>query len=57
MVTSLLEMAGFDWPMPDFSTLCRRQRPLNVQILYRRVDEPLNLLVDSTEIKFLGDGK
>ena len=28
-----------------------------VQIPYRRVDEPLNLLVDSTGIKFLGDGE
>lgn len=57
MVASLLEMADLDWPVPDFSTLCRRQRTLNVQIPYRRVDGPLNLLVDSTGIKFLGDGE
>lgn len=24
MVASLLRMAGKDWPVPDFSTLCRR---------------------------------
>ncbi|PTR11138.1 DDE family transposase [Cereibacter azotoformans] len=30
---------------------------LKVQIPYRRADGPLNLLVDSTGIKFLGDGK
>ena len=23
-VTSLLRLAGLDWPMPDYSTLCRR---------------------------------
>ncbi|TDX22242.1 DDE family transposase [Rhodovulum visakhapatnamense] len=57
MVASLLEMADLDWPVPDFSTLCRRQRTLNVQIPYRRADGPLNLLVDSTGIKFLGDGE
>jgi len=57
MVASLLEMAELDWPVPDFSTLCRRQRTLNVQISYRRADGPLNLLVDSTGIKFLGDGE
>ncbi len=57
MVASLLEMADLDWPVPDFSTLCRRQRTLKVQIPYRRVDGPLNLLVDSTGIKFLGDGE
>ncbi|SDK92036.1 Transposase DDE domain-containing protein [Aliiruegeria lutimaris] len=57
MVASLLEMAELEWPVPDYSTLCRRQRTLKVQIPYRRVDRPLNLLVDSTGIKFLGDGE
>jgi len=57
MVASLLRMAGLDWPVPDYSTLCRRQKSLAVQIPYRRADGPLNLLVDSTGIKFLGDGE
>lgn len=57
MVASLLRMAGLDWPVPDNSTLCRRQKTLAVQISYRRADGPLNLLVDSTGIKFLGDGE
>lgn len=43
--------------MPDCTTQCRRQKTLSVQITYRRVDGPLNLLVDSTGIKFLGDGE
>lgn len=57
MVASLLKLAGLDWPAPDFSTLCRRQKNLAVQVPYRRADGPLNLLVDSTGIKFLGDGE
>ncbi|MEP5771674.1 IS5 family transposase [Nisaea sp.] len=57
MVASLLRLAGLDWSVPDFSTLCRRQKTLAVQIPYRRADGPLNLLVDSTGIKFLGDGE
>ena len=57
MVASLLRLAGLDWPVPDFSILCRRQKTLAVQIPYRRADGPLNLLVDSTGIKFLGDGE
>ncbi len=57
MVASLLHLAGLDWPVPDFSTLCRRLKALAVQIPYRRADGPLNLLVDSTGIKFLGDGE
>jgi IS5 family transposase len=57
MVASLLRMAGLDWPVPDYSTLCRRQKTLAVQVPYRRAGGPLNLLVDSTGIKFLGDGE
>ena len=40
---SLLHMVRLDWTVPDFSTLCRRQRTLNVSISYR----PLNLLIPS----------
>jgi len=57
MVASLLRLAGLDWPVPDYSTLCRRQKTLKVQIPCRRSGGPLNLLVDSTGIKFLGDGE
>ena len=56
-VVSLLKMAGLDWAVPDYTTLCRRQKTLAVQIPYRRADGPLSLLVDSTGIKFLGDGE
>lgn len=57
MVASLLKMAGLDWAVPDYTTLCRRHKTLAVQIPYRRADGPLKLLVDSTGIKFLGDGE
>jgi hypothetical protein len=57
MVASLLRLVGLDWPVPDYSTPYRRQKTLKVQISYRRADGPLNLLVDSTGIKFLGDGE
>lgn len=46
MVASLLKMAD----------LCRRKKALAVRIPYRRATGPLNLLVDSTGIKFPGDG-
>ena len=57
MMASLLKMLDLDWAVPHYTTLCRRQKTLAVQIPYRRVDGPLNLLVDSTGIKFLGDGE
>ena len=57
MVASLLKMPGLDWTVQDYTTLYRRQRTLAVQIPYRRADGPLNLLVDSTGIKFQRDGE
>jgi hypothetical protein len=45
-----------DWATPDFSTLCRRQKTLNVSLPYRGSTGPLNLLIDSTGIKAEGEG-
>jgi hypothetical protein len=41
----------------DFSTISRRQRTLQVQLPYQRSATALDLLVDSTGIKFLGEGE
>ena len=58
MVASLLKMAGLeDWPVPDYSTLCRRQSTVTIQIPFRRSDGNLNLLVDSTGVKMRGGGE
>ncbi len=56
-VASLLRLAGVDWPVPDFSTLCRRQKTLAVQLPYQGSGGPLHLLVDSTGIKVRGEGE
>lgn len=57
MVASLLELAGLDWPVPNFSTLCRRQKTLTVHIPYRPSTGALHLLIDSTGVKAAGDGE
>ncbi len=57
LVESVLHLCGLAWPVPDFSTLCRRQLDLNVQVPYIRSQAGLHLLVDSTGIKFLGEGE
>lgn len=56
-VASLLKPAGLDWPVPDYSTLCRRQKTLTVQLPCRGSGGPLHLLVDSTGIKVRGEGE
>jgi hypothetical protein len=57
LVESLLRMSGLDWKVPDFSTVSRRQQTLRVQLPYRSSTTALDLLVDSTGIKFLGEGE
>jgi hypothetical protein len=57
LVESLLKLAKLDWPVPDFSTLCRRQRDLTVVIPYRPSTGALHLLIDSTGIKAMGEGE
>ena len=57
LVASLIELAGLNWSVPDFSTLSRRQKGLNVAISFRPSTGALHLLIDSTGIKAEGDGE
>ncbi|WOI33826.1 IS5 family transposase [Tritonibacter scottomollicae] len=56
-VASLLELSGLGWSVPDFSTLSRRQKALDVTIPYRGSKGALHLLVDSTGINVEGEGE
>ncbi len=57
LVASQLKLAGLQWAVPDFSTLSRRQKGLNVTIPYRPSTGALHLLIDSTGIKSEGEGE
>jgi hypothetical protein len=48
-VESLLRLTGLDWKVPDFSSICRRQRTLAVKIPYRGSKGPLHLLIPATK--------
>ena len=56
-VQSLIKLCGLDWIAPDYSTLCRRQRHIDIRIGYQKSSDGLHLLVDSTGFKFLGEGE
>lgn len=57
MVAGILEMAGREWLVPDFSTLSSLQKTIAFQLSLRRAPGPLNLPADSIGVKFLGDGE
>ena len=56
-VASLLKLAGLDWPVPDHSTLCRRQRTLKVMLPDRGSPGPLNLLIDIEPVSATGSSE
>jgi len=56
-VESLLRLAGLDWKVPDFSTLCCRQKTLKVAIPHCDGTGPKHLLRDATGIKAEGEGE
>ena len=57
LVASLRRPADLDWPVPDYTTLCRRQKTLPVMLGGRPSSGGLYLLVDSTGIKMMGEGE
>ncbi len=54
---SLPESGKVDWRVPDFSTVSRRQKQLSATIGVQPMTTRLHLLVGSTGIKMLGEGK
>ena len=56
-VQSLIKLSGLDWTAPDYSTLCRRQKHIDIAIRYQKSSNGLHLPVDSTGLKFLGEGE
>ena len=57
LMTSLLLLLDCHLQVPDYTTLCRRQRSLAVKIQADRVDEPRHILIDSTGLKVFGEGE
>ena len=54
---SLIELCGLNWTAPDYSTLRSRQKHIDIAISYQKSRDGLCLLVDSTGLKFLGEGE
>jgi len=54
---SLVALLRVTLPVPDFSTLSRRQRTLAVPLPVRPVTAPLHWVIDSTGLKIFGEGE
>ena len=56
-VQSLIKLCGLDCKAPDYSTICRRQKHIDIAISDQKSRDGLHLLIDSTSLKFLGEGE
>lgn len=57
LVSSVLRLLELELPAPDYSTLCRRARSLEVPLSVPTRRSPLHLVVDSTGLKVYGEGE
>ncbi len=56
-VLALRDEAGYDWDVPDHTTLCRRMKRLDVEVPPMPPGARLVFLVDSTGLKLSGPGE
>jgi hypothetical protein len=61
LMKSILKLAGLEQlPIPNYTTLCRRQKGLPVEVSKRLEQDdgkPLNIIIDSTGLKVYGEGE
>jgi IS5 family transposase len=57
LTRSVVRLLGVELSVPDYTTLCRRRRALEVGLPRRSKREPLHMVVDSTGIKVYGEGE
>jgi Transposase DDE domain len=58
LLSSLLKLMGLtQLPVPDHSTLCRRQKTLEVALPQQRKGQALHVVVDATGCKIYGEGE
>ena len=57
-VESLFELMGLeDLPVPDYTTLSKRQGDLDIDLLTSSKTSPVHLVIDSTGLKVYGEGE
>lgn len=57
LVSSLIELLALPIEAADYSTVCRRQKHLNIKLQKTNKNEPLHGVFDSTGLKVFGEGE
>lgn len=56
-VLNLIGFCELDWTAPDYSTICRTQKHIDIAIIYKKSTNKPHLPVDSTGLKLRGEGE
>lgn len=56
-LTSLFELMRLNLPVPEYSTVSRRRKNLEIELPYTARDEGIHVVIDSTGIKIYGEGE
>ena len=57
LVRSIIELLKIELAVPDYTTLSRRRKTLEVKLPRQSRNEPMHMVVDSTGIKVFGEGE
>jgi IS5 family transposase len=57
LLPSVIKLLGVELAVPNYTTLCRRRRSLEITLPRRKKSESLHMVVDSTGIKVYGEGE
>lgn len=57
LLRSVIKLLKLDLPVPDYTTLARRRKELEVELPRRPTGKALHLVVDSTGVKIYGEGE
>ncbi len=57
LMRSVVKLLGGELSVPDYTTLCRRRKALEIELPRQKKKEPLHLVVDSTGVKVYGEGE
>lgn len=57
LVESIIELLKVELPVPNYTTLSRRRKTLEVALPRQSRNEPMHMVVDSTGIKVFGEGE
>jgi hypothetical protein len=52
-VQSVIQLCGLSWTAPNYFTLCRSQKYIDIAISYQKIRDELLIFVDSTGLKFI----